>query len=70
MWPLSHSFPETVNMASLQVAGMAYLFPVDIDIKLEGEEFRRQVEKRTERYTTVSCPVYNDMDSVEGQVCH
>jgi len=67
---LSHSFPETVNMASLQVAGMAYLFPVDIDIKLEGEEFRRQVEKRTEKYKTVSCPVYNDMDSVEGQVCH
>ncbi len=51
---------------------MAYFFasPVDIDIKLEGEELRKQVEIKTEKDKTVSCPVYYDGDSLTGQVCH
>ncbi|KAG6329027.1 hypothetical protein ID866_10063 [Astraeus odoratus] len=41
---------------------MAYFFasPVDVDIKLEGEELRKQVETKTDKEKTVSCPVYYD----------
>jgi len=49
---------------------MAYFFasPIDVDIKLEGEEQRKQVEIKGEKDKTVSCPVYYDGDSVTGQV--
>ncbi|KAI6002169.1 vacuolar protein sorting-associated protein 26-domain-containing protein [Pisolithus albus] len=49
---------------------MAYFFtsPVDVDIKLEGEELRKQVETKTDKDKTVSCPIYYDGDSVTGQV--
>jgi vacuolar protein sorting-associated protein 26 len=50
---------------------MAYFFasPIDVDIKLEGEELRKQVEVKLEKDKTVPCPVYYDGDSVNGQVC-
>jgi vacuolar protein sorting-associated protein 26 len=50
---------------------MAYFFvsPIDIDIKLESEDSRKQVEIKGEKERTVSCPVYYDGDSVGGQVC-
>ncbi len=50
---------------------MAYFFasPIDVDIKLEGEELRKQVEIKSEKEKSVSCPVYYDGDSVTGQVC-
>lgn len=49
---------------------MAYFFasPLDVDVKLEGEELRKQVEVKSEKDKTVSCPVYYDGDSVTGQV--
>ena len=49
---------------------MAYFFasPIDVDIKLEGEEQRKQVEIKGEKDKTISCPVYYDGDSVTGQV--
>ena len=49
---------------------MAFLFasPIDIDVKLDGEEGRKQVEIKGEKERTVSCPVYYDGDSVGGQV--
>jgi vacuolar protein sorting-associated protein 26 len=48
----------------------AYFFssPVDVDIKLEGEELRKQVESKAEKDRPVSCPVYYDGESVSGQV--
>ena len=42
--------------------------PVDVDIKLEGEELRKQVESKAEKDRPVSCPVYYDGESVSGQV--
>ena len=49
---------------------MAYFFasPLDVDIKLEGEELRKQVEVKSEKDKTASSPVYYDGDSVTGQV--
>jgi hypothetical protein len=49
---------------------MAYFFtsPIDVDIKLEGEEQRKQVEIKGEKDKAISCPVYYDGDSVTGQV--
>lgn len=49
---------------------MAYLFasPIDVDIKLEGEDLRKQVEVKSDKDKNVSCPVYYDGDSVTGQV--
>ncbi|KAJ7057254.1 vacuolar protein sorting-associated protein 26-domain-containing protein, partial [Mycena amicta] len=48
----------------------AYFFasPLDVDIKLDGEELRKQVETKTDKEKTVSCPVYFDGDSVSGTV--
>lgn len=49
---------------------MAYFFasPVDIDVKLEGEELRKQVDIKGEKDKIIQCPVYYDGDSVTGQV--
>jgi vacuolar protein sorting-associated protein 26 len=49
----------------------AYFFasPIDVDVKLEGEETRKQVEMKGEKEKMISCPVYYDGDSVGGQVC-
>jgi len=48
----------------------AYFFssPVDVDIRLEGEEVRKQIESKAEKDRPVSCPVYYDGESVSGQV--
>jgi hypothetical protein len=48
----------------------AYFFasPIDVDIKLSDEEQRKQVEMKSEKEKTVSCPVYYDGDSVSGTV--
>lgn len=50
----------------------AYFFasPVDVDVKLEGEDIRKQVDVKQEKERTVACPVYYDGDSVGGTVCH
>jgi len=49
----------------------AYFFasPLDIDIKFEGEEARKQVEIKGEKDRTTSCPVYYDGDTIGGVVC-
>jgi Vacuolar protein sorting-associated protein 26 len=48
----------------------AYFFssPVDVDVRLEGEELRKQVESKAEKDRPVSCPVFYDGESVSGQV--
>ncbi|TFK29446.1 vacuolar protein sorting-associated protein 26 [Coprinopsis marcescibilis] len=48
----------------------AYFFasPIDVDIKLDNEEARKQVEIKTDKEKTASCPVYYDGDSIGGQV--
>ena len=48
----------------------AYFFasPVDVDIKLEDEERRKQVEVKSDKEKVTRCPVYLDGDSIVGQV--
>lgn len=48
----------------------AYFFasPIDVEIKLEGEDLRKKVDTKLEKEKTVSCPVYFDGESVSGQV--
>jgi len=48
----------------------AYFFasPVDVDIKLEGDDLRKSVDTKGEKERVISCPVYYDGDSVSGQV--
>lgn len=48
----------------------AYFFasPIDVEVKLEGEELRKSVDMKLEKEKTVSCPVYYDGESVAGQV--
>lgn len=48
----------------------AYFFasPVDVDIKLESEDDRKQVEVKLEKEKTIRCPVYYDGESIVGQV--
>lgn len=52
-------------MASLFSFGQT---PVEVDIKLAGEEQRRQVEVKGEKDQKVMCPVYYDGESVTGLV--
>ena len=49
---------------------MAYFFAsaIDVDVKLEGEELRKQVEVKSEKDKNITSPVYYDGDSVTGQV--
>ncbi len=49
----------------------AYFFasPVDVDVRLEGEDDRKKVEIKAEKEKMISCPVYYDGESVAGQVC-
>ncbi len=48
----------------------AYFFasPVDVEVKLEGEDERKLIDMKTEKEKTVSCPVFYDGDTVAGQV--
>ncbi len=43
--------------------------PIDVEIKLEGEELRKQIDMKVEKEKNVECPVYYDGDTVSGQVC-
>ena len=42
--------------------------PVEVEIKLAGEDDRRQVEVKGEKDKKEMCPVYYDGESVVGQV--
>ena len=55
---------------SLTTMAAAYFFtsPIDVEIKLEGEELRKKVDMKLEKEKSVSCPVYYDGESVAGQV--
>ena len=50
------------------MASFFFASPVDIDIRLEGEEERKSVEIKAEKEKMISCPVYFDGDTVSGQV--
>lgn len=42
--------------------------PVDVEIRLSGEDDRKQVEVKGEHDKKELCPVYYDGESVEGKV--
>ncbi|KAG9019951.1 hypothetical protein FS837_008736, partial [Tulasnella sp. UAMH 9824] len=48
----------------------SYFFaqPVDVEIRLEGEENRKQVEVKLEKDRKEAYPVYYDGEPVTGQV--
>lgn len=48
----------------------AYFFatPVDVDIKMEGEEARKFFDVKQEKDRKESCPIYYDGEPVVGQV--
>lgn len=52
--------------------GMASFFnfasPVDVEVRLDGDESRRQVEVKVDKDRRERCPVYFDGESVKGQV--
>ena len=50
------------------MAAFFFSSPIDIDIKLEGEELRKQVDSKAEKDRPISCPVYYDGESISGQV--
>ncbi|KNZ72086.1 Vacuolar protein sorting-associated protein 26B-like [Termitomyces sp. J132] len=50
------------------MAAFFFASPIDVDVKLEGEELRKQVEIKSDKDKTISCPVYYDGESVTGQV--
>jgi vacuolar protein sorting-associated protein 26 len=44
--------------------------PVDVEITLQGEEGRKQIEQKTDKDKKELCPVYYDAESVSGQVSY
>ncbi len=50
------------------MANLFFAAPVQVDIKLEGEEERRQVELKLDKGRKESCPVYFDGESLVGSV--
>lgn len=52
-------------MASLFSFGQT---PVEVEIKLAGEEQRKQVEVKGDKDQKAMCPVYYDGESVSGLV--
>jgi vacuolar protein sorting-associated protein 26 len=52
------------------MAGYFFASPVDVEIRLEGEETRKIVDIKPEKDKdkSVAAPVYFDGDSVAGQV--
>ena len=48
----------------------AYFFasPVDVEVKLDGEDDRKKVDMKSEKERVITCPVYYDGDPVSGQV--
>lgn len=50
------------------MAGYFFSSPIDIDVKLEGEDVRKLAETKGEKDKMISCPVYYDGDTVSGQV--
>ena len=43
--------------------------PVEVEVKLAGEDDRKQVEVKGDKDQKVMCPIYYDGESVVGQVC-
>lgn len=58
-----------VSTSYRTMAAFFFASPVDVDIKLESEDIRKQVDVKLEKERTVSCPVYYDGESVGGTVC-
>ena len=50
------------------MASFFFASPVDVDITLEGEDDRKQVEIKQDKEKSIRCPVYFDGESVVGQV--
>ena len=50
------------------MAAFFFASPIDVDVKLEGEDIRKQVDMKQEKERSISCPVYYDGDSIGGQV--
>lgn len=50
------------------MAAFFFSSPIDIDIKLEGEDLRKQIDSKAEKDRPISCAVYYDGESVSGQV--
>ena len=48
----------------------AYFFasPVDVEIKLDGEDDRKKVDMKSEKEKMITCPVFYDGDGVAGTV--
>ena len=53
---------------AIYMATYFFASPVDVDVRLEGEDIRKKVDVKGEKDRIVSCPVYYDGDAVTGQV--
>ena len=59
---------QSFNDKSIMAAAYFFSPPIDVEVKLEGEELRKKADMKLEKEKTVSCPVYYDGESVSGQV--
>lgn len=69
--PIDSELPTYQSNCSSPAMASFFSFgsqPVDVEIKLAGEEERRQVEVKGEKDKKEMCPVFYDGESVIGQV--
>ena len=65
--PLAVNKHDQLPLPPFVMAAFFFSSPVDVDIRLEGEDKRKQVELKLEKERRESCPVYFDGESVVGQ---
>jgi hypothetical protein len=46
---------------------LSFSQPIDVDVRLEGEDQRKQVEVKMEKERKENCPIYFDGEAVSGQ---
>ncbi|KAJ3534193.1 hypothetical protein NM688_g7173 [Phlebia brevispora] len=62
------SMPYHRGSNKSQMAAYFFASPVDVEIKLDGEDERKKVDMKTDKEKTITCPVYYDGESIAGQI--
>lgn len=52
------------------MAGYLWGTPVDIEIRLDAEDARKQYDVKSEKERRETLAIYLDGESIMGQVCH
>ena len=66
--PLFSSSTLSSSRSLVMASWLTFSQPVDVDIRLEGEQDRKTVEVKMDKDRKENCPIYFDGEGVVGQV--